>query len=55
VVTGKAQLLALAATAYGVLAALAALLQAHQMHARRASCAVSARFLAAYVGGNSSN
>lgn len=41
-VTGTAQLLALAATAYGVLAALAALLQAHQIHARRASCAVSA-------------
>lgn len=45
------QLLALAATAYGVLAALAALLQTRQMLTRRASCDVSARFFAAYAGG----
>jgi uncharacterized protein with PQ loop repeat len=48
------QIFALAATGYGVvaaLAALAALLQTRQMLARRASCDVSARFFAAYVGG----
>lgn len=45
------QLLALAATTYGVLAALAALLQTRQMLTRRASCDVSARFFAAYAGG----
>lgn len=45
------QLLALAATAYGVVAALAALLQTRQMLTRRASCDVSARFFAAYAGG----
>ncbi len=46
-----AQLLGLAATAYGVLAAFASLLQARQMLARGQSCDVSARFFAAYVGG----
>ena len=45
------QLLALAATVYGVIAALAALLQTRQMLTRRASCDVSARFFAAYAGG----
>ena len=39
------------ATAYGVVAALAALLQTRQLLARRASCDVSARFFAAYAGG----
>jgi uncharacterized protein with PQ loop repeat len=47
----SSQLLGLAATSYGVAAALAALLQTRQMLARRASCDVSARFFAAYVGG----
>lgn len=50
-VDGPSQLLAFAATGYGILAALAALLQARQMLVRRASCDVSARFFAAYVGG----
>jgi uncharacterized protein with PQ loop repeat len=45
------QLLACAATAYGVVAAFASLLQARQMLARRRSCDVSARFFAAYAGG----
>jgi uncharacterized protein with PQ loop repeat len=45
------QLLAYAATAYGVVAAFASLLQARQMLGRRQSCDVSARFFAAYVGG----
>ena len=45
------QLLGTAATAYGVLAALTALLQIRQMLARRTSCEVSARFLASYAGG----
>jgi MtN3 and saliva related transmembrane protein len=45
------QLLGTAAAAYGVLAALAALLQARQMLARRTSCDVSARFFASYAGG----
>ena len=49
--TGASQLLALVATAYGVVAALAALLQTRQMLRRRASCDVSARFFAAYAGG----
>ncbi len=44
-------LLGLAATGYGVAAAFSALLQTRQMLARRASCDVSARFFAAYVGG----
>jgi len=48
---GTSQLLPLAATVYGVLAALAALLQTRQMLARRTSCDVSARFFAAYAGG----
>jgi MtN3 and saliva related transmembrane protein len=39
------------ATAYGVAAALAVLLQARQMLARGGSCEVSARFLAVYAGG----
>ena len=39
------------ATLYGVGGALSILLQARQMLARRASCDVSARFLATYVGG----
>jgi uncharacterized protein with PQ loop repeat len=47
----SSQLLGLTATGYGVVAALAALLQTRQMLARRASCDVSARFFAAYVGG----
>ncbi len=46
-----AELLGTAATAYGVLAALSVLLQARQMLARRASCEVSGRFFASYVGG----
>ena len=45
------RLLDTAATTYGVLAALTALLQTRQMLARRASCEVSARFLASYAGG----
>jgi len=44
-------LFGLAATGYGVAAAFSALLQTRQMLARRASCDVSARFFAAYVGG----
>ena len=48
---GMSQLLGILATAYGVFAALAALLQARQMLTRRASCDVSARFFAAYAGG----
>ena len=45
------QLLGTAATAYGVLAALTALLQTRQMLARRTSSGVSAGFLASYAGG----
>src|SRR6188474_192185 len=45
------ELLALAATGYGVFAALTALLQMRQMLRRRASCDISARFFAAYTGG----
>jgi uncharacterized protein with PQ loop repeat len=45
------QFLAVGATAYGVLAALAALFQTQQMLTRRCSCDVSARFFAAYAGG----
>jgi uncharacterized protein with PQ loop repeat len=41
----------MAATAYGVLAAISVLLQARQMLAERASCEVSGRFLAFYAGG----
>jgi uncharacterized protein with PQ loop repeat len=40
-----------AAMLYGVGGALSVLLQARQMLARGASCDVSARFLAVYVGG----
>ena len=45
------QFLGTAATVYGVLAALKALLQTRQMLARRTSREVSARFLASYTGG----
>jgi hypothetical protein len=45
------QLLATAATLYGVGGALSVLLQARRMRARGASCDVSLRFLATYVGG----
>ena len=48
---GMTSVVAALATAYGVAAALAVLLQARQMLARRGSCEVSARFLAAYAGG----
>jgi uncharacterized protein with PQ loop repeat len=43
--------LAAVAVVYGVAAALSVLLQARQMLAIGGSCAVSAPFLAAYVGG----
>src|SRR6516164_7518194 len=49
--TSGAQFLGTAATAYGVLAALATLLQARQMLARGTSCEVSGRFFASYAGG----
>jgi hypothetical protein len=49
--TSASQLFGTAATAYGVIAALTALLQARQMLARRTSCEVSGRFFASYVGG----
>jgi uncharacterized protein with PQ loop repeat len=45
------QLIATAATVYGVGGALSILLQAHQMRVRGASCDVSLRFLGTYVGG----
>jgi uncharacterized protein with PQ loop repeat len=45
------QLLGTAATVYGLLAALKALLQTRQMLARGTSREVSARFLASYTGG----
>ena len=45
------ELLATAATLYGIAGALSVLLQARQMRARGASCDVSLRFLATYVGG----
>jgi MtN3 and saliva related transmembrane protein len=45
------QVLGTAATAYGVLGALKALLQTRQMLARRGSREVSAGFLASYAGG----
>jgi uncharacterized protein with PQ loop repeat len=45
------QLPAAAATLYGVGGALSVLLQARRMVARRTSCDLSLRFLAAYVGG----
>ena len=47
----SAQILGVAATAYGVLGALKGLLQTRQMLARRSSRDVSAGFLASYVGG----
>ena len=43
--------LATIAIVYGVAAAFSVLLQARQMLARGGSCDVSARFLAAFVGG----
>jgi len=46
-----AELLGLVATVYGIGGALSILLQARQMIERGASCDVSARFLATYVGG----
>jgi uncharacterized protein with PQ loop repeat len=46
-----AELLGCVATVYGVGGALSILLQARQMIERGASCDVSARFLATYVGG----
>jgi uncharacterized protein with PQ loop repeat len=49
--SGTAQLLATAATLYGVGGALSVLLQARQMAARGSSCDVSLRFLATYVAG----
>jgi uncharacterized protein with PQ loop repeat len=45
------EMLAFGATAYGVVAALAVLLQARQLLARNSSCDVSARFFATYAGG----
>ncbi len=45
------QVLGLAAMLYGVGGALSILLQARLMLTRGASCDVSARFLATYVGG----
>jgi uncharacterized protein with PQ loop repeat len=45
------QILAAAATLYGVGGALSVLLQARQMVARGSSCDVSLRFLVTYVGG----
>jgi uncharacterized protein with PQ loop repeat len=50
-IVSASDMLAFVATSYGVIAALAALLQTRQMLARRASCEVSARFFAAYAGG----
>jgi len=49
--TSTSQLLGTAATAYGVVAPLSALLQARQMLARRSSREVSVRFFASYAGG----
>ena len=49
--SSTSQPLALAATGYGVFAALATLVQMRQMFRRRASCDISARFFAAYSGG----
>ena len=46
-----AQVIATAATLYGIGGALAVLLQARQLRERGSSCDVSARFLAVYVGG----
>jgi uncharacterized protein with PQ loop repeat len=44
-------LLATVTTVYGIGGALAVLLQARQICARRTSCDVSLRFLAIYLGG----
>jgi hypothetical protein len=49
--SSSSQILGLAATGYGVFAALTALLQTRQMLRRRASCDISARPFAAYTGG----
>ena len=49
--SSASHLLPLGATAYGVFAALTALLQMRQMLRRRTSCDISARFFAAYTGG----
>ena len=49
--SATSQLLGTAATAYGVIAPLSALLQARQMLARRSSREVSVRFFASYAGG----
>ena len=49
--SNTAHLLGTAAMAYGVIAALTALLQVRQMISRHASCDVSARFFSAYAGG----
>jgi uncharacterized protein with PQ loop repeat len=46
-----ADLMGMVATAYGVGAAGAVLLQARQIVRRRSSCDVSARFFATYAGG----
>lgn len=45
------EVLAGAATVYGVIAALAVLMQARQLLGRRSSCDVSVRFFATYAGG----
>jgi uncharacterized protein with PQ loop repeat len=45
------QLLATAATVYGIVGALSILLQARQMRARGSARDVSLRFLTTYVGG----
>jgi uncharacterized protein with PQ loop repeat len=45
------QLLAAAATVYGIVGGLSVLEQARQMRDRGSSCDVSLRFLATYVGG----
>jgi MtN3 and saliva related transmembrane protein len=49
--TSASQVLGTAAASYGVLAALAVLLQARQMLARRTSCEVSGGFFASHAGG----
>jgi uncharacterized protein with PQ loop repeat len=47
----SSDLMGMAATIYGVGAAMAALFQARQILASRRSCDVSARFFATYAGG----
>ena len=49
--SATSQFLGTAATAYGVIAPLSALLQARQMLARRSSREISVRFFASYAGG----